>query len=125
MARLILEHNSKVLRDYSLAKKSLTIGRHVENNIVLDDPGVSGFHARIDKSGVNYILTDLQSTNGTLLNDENIVSHRLSHGDRIIIGEHAILFIGTEMGRAYEEAKNLDLNVTNILGGTPKKEKKS
>jgi len=121
MARLILEHNSKVLRDYSLAKKSLTIGRHVENNIVLDDPGVSGFHARIDKSGVNYILTDLQSTNGTLLNDENIVSHRLSHGDRIIIGEHAILFIGTEMGRAYEEAKNLDLNVTNILGGTPKR----
>lgn len=121
MARLILEHNSKVLKDYSLAKKSLTIGRHLDNTIVLDDLGVSGFHARIDKTGVDYILTDLQSTNGTLLNDENIVSHRLSHGDRIMIGEHAILFIGTEMARAYEEENGLDLNMTTIRGASQKR----
>ena len=121
MARLILEHNSKVVKDYTLAKKSLTIGRHVDNNVVLDDPGVSGFHARIDKTGTDYILTDLQSTNGTILNEENIVSHRLSHGDKIMIGDHTILFIGTEMARAYEEETALDLNVTTVRGGTPKR----
>ena len=121
MARLILEHNSEVVKDYTLAKKSLTIGRHVDNNVVLDDPGVSGFHARIDKTGSDYILTDLQSTNGTLLNEENIVSHRLSHGDKIMIGDHTILFIGSEMAKAYEEGPGLDFNVTTVRGGTPKR----
>ncbi|MDB4444033.1 FHA domain-containing protein [bacterium] len=121
MARLILEHSSKVLKDYPFAKKSLTIGRHVDNTIVLDDPVVSGYHARIDKRGVDYILTDLQSTNGTFLNDVNIVSHRLSHGDRIIIGEHAILFVGTEMAKTCAEEKKLDLNKTTIRGVSKKR----
>ena len=114
MARLILEHSSKVLKDFPFAKRSLTIGRHSDNTIVLDDPGVSGFHARIDKRGVDYILTDLQSTNGTFLNDVNIVSHKLTHGDRIMVGEHVILFIGTEMSKAYAEEEKLDLNATTI-----------
>jgi len=121
MARLILEYNSHVMRDYSLTNKSFSIGRHVDNNVVLDDPEVSGFHARIDKKGVDYILTDLQSTNGTLLNDENIISHRLLHGDRISIGGHAILFIGTEMAKAYEEELELNLNATTIRGAFPKR----
>jgi len=116
MASLILEHNSAVLKNYPLAKRSLTIGRNVDNTIVLDDQLVSGYHARIDKRGVDYILTDLQSTNGTFLNDVNIVSRILSHGDKIMIGEHAILFIGTEMAKAYEEEKKLDLNKTTIRG---------
>jgi pSer/pThr/pTyr-binding forkhead associated (FHA) protein len=122
MARLILEHSSAVLKDYPFRKRSLTIGRNVDNTIVMDDPLVSGYHARIDKRGVDYILTDLQSTNGTFLNDINIVSHILSHGDRIMIGEHAILFIGTEMAKAYEEVENLDLNKTTIRGVSKKKE---
>jgi pSer/pThr/pTyr-binding forkhead associated (FHA) protein len=121
MASLILEHNSAVLKNYPLAKRSLTIGRNVNNTIVLDDQLVSGYHARIDKRGVDYILTDLQSTNGTFLNDVNIVSRILSHGDKIMIGEHAILFIGTEMAKAYEEEKKLDLNKTTIRGVSKKR----
>ena len=121
MARLILEHSSQVLKDYPFAKRSLTIGRHVDNTIVLDDPVVSGYHARIDKKGADFILTDLQSTNGTFLNDVNIVSHILSHGDRIMIGEHAILFVGTEMAKAYEEEKKLDFNRTTIRGVSKKR----
>ena len=128
MARLILEHSSQVLKDYPFAKSSLTIGRNMDNTIVLDDPSVSGYHARIDKRGVDYILTDLQSTNGTFINDVSIVSHVLSHGDRIMIGEHAILFVGTELSKAYEEQKNIDLNKTTIRGvpqkrRTPSKQK--
>ena len=121
MARLILEHNSEVLKDYPFAKRSLTIGRKVDNTIVLDDPLVSGYHARIDRRGADYIITDLQSTNGTFLNDVNIVSHILSHGDRIMIGEHAILFIGTNMAKAYEDEKNIDFNKTQIWGVSKKR----
>ncbi len=114
MARLIVEHKAQVLRDYPFGKKSLTIGRFDDNNIVLDDSSVSGYHARIDKRGVDFILTDLQSTNGTTLNDTHIVSHKLTHGDRVMIGEHALLFVGTEMAKAYAEEKALDLNKTTI-----------
>ena len=121
MARLILEQSSAVIKDYPLAKRSLTIGRNVDNTIVLDDPLVSGYHARIDKRGLDYILTDLQSTNGTFLNDVDIASHILSHGDKIMIGEHAVLFIGTEMATAYEEEKKLDLNKTTIRGVSKKR----
>ncbi len=116
MARLIVEHKAQVLRDYPFGKKSLTIGRFDDNNIVLDDPSVSGYHARIDKRGVDFILTDLQSTNGTTLNDTYIVSHKLTHGDRVMIGEHSLLFVGTEMAKAYAEEKALDLNKTTIRG---------
>jgi pSer/pThr/pTyr-binding forkhead associated (FHA) protein len=121
MARLILEHKSKVLKDYPFINRSISIGRHADNNIVLNDTGVSSFHARIDKRGVEFILTDLQSTNGTTLNDVNIVSHKLSHGDKITIGDYSILFIGTEMEQVYEEEKVLDFNSTTIKGASRKK----
>jgi len=116
MARLIVEHNSQVLKDYSFGKKSLTVGRSGDNTIVLDDLAVSSYHARVDRKGVDYILTDLQSTNGTFLNDTSVVSHRLTHGDRIVMGEHTLLFVGTELAKIYAEEEKLDLNKTTIRG---------
>ena len=47
----------------------LTIGRDPESDIVIDHPKVSRHHARIDYDGVAYRVTDLKSTNGTLLNN--------------------------------------------------------
>jgi pSer/pThr/pTyr-binding forkhead associated (FHA) protein len=116
MARLIVEHNSQVLKDYSFGKKSVTVGRSDDNTIVLDDLAVSSYHARVDRKGVDYILTDLQSTNGTFLNNTSVVSHRLSHGDRIVMGEYTLLFVGTEMAKVYAEEEKLDLNKTTIRG---------
>ena len=116
MARLIVEHSSQVLKDYSFGKKSVTVGRSDDNTIALDDLAVSGYHARVDRKGVDYILTDLQSTNGTFLNNTNVVSHRLAHGDRIVMGEHTLLFVGTEMAKIYAEEEKLDLNKTTIRG---------
>ena len=116
MARLIVEHSSQVLKDYSFGKKSVTVGRSDDNTIVLDDLAVSGYHARVDRKGVDYILTDLQSTNGTFLNNTNVVSHKLAHGDRIVMGEHTLLFVGTEMAKIYAEEEKLDLNKTTIRG---------
>lgn len=121
MARLILEHHSQVLKDYSFGKKSVTVGRSGDNTIVLDDLAVSSYHARVDRKGVDYILTDLQSTNGTFLNNTSIVSHRLTHGDRIVMGEHTLLFVGTEMAKIHAEEERLDLNKTTIRGVPEKK----
>lgn len=120
MARLILEFNQEVVKDYPFRSRSITIGRHEDNTIVLDNPRVSSYHARIDKTGSDYVLTDLQSTNGTLVNNENVVSRKLLHGDRIRIGEHFLLFVGTEKAKAEAEKENIPLNQTVIIGAKPK-----
>jgi len=121
MARLILEFNQEVVKDYALRSRGITIGRHDDNTIVLDNPRVSGYHARIDKTGSDYILTDLQSTNGTFVNNENVVSQKLRHGDRISIGEHFLLFVGTERAKVEAERENVPLNQTVIIGAKPKR----
>jgi pSer/pThr/pTyr-binding forkhead associated (FHA) protein len=120
MARLILEFNQEVVKDYPLRSRGITIGRHQDNTIILDNPRVSGYHARIDKTGSAYILTDLQSTNGTFVNNQNVVSQKLRHGDRISIGEHFLLFVGTEKAKVEAERENIPLNQTVIIGAKPR-----
>jgi FHA domain/Type II secretion system protein B len=116
MARLLWEYQGQVIKDYPFTKGSVTIGRHRENTIVLSNREVSSLHARIDKIGPDYVLTDLQSTNGTFVNGLKALSHRLSHGDRISIGKNVLLFIGTEKALVEAERANIPLNETAIIG---------
>jgi pSer/pThr/pTyr-binding forkhead associated (FHA) protein len=96
MAKLILTFNKRVIKEYSFDREGITIGRDEENTVVIDNLAVSGFHARIDMVGPDYILTDLQSRNGTFVNEEKVTSHRLTHGDNIVIGKHVILFLASD-----------------------------
>ena len=123
MARLLWEHEGQVIKDYPFPKGSVTIGRRKENTIVFTNPEVSSSHARIDKVGTDYILTDLQSTNGTFVNNLKVLSHRLSHGDRISIGKNVLLFIGTEKAKADAERANIPLDQTVIIGGAKRRKK--
>jgi FHA domain/Type II secretion system protein B len=125
MARLLWEHEGQVIKDYPFPKGSVTIGRRKENTIVFTNPEVSSVHARIDKVGTDYILTDLQSTNGTFVNSLKVLSHRLSHGDRISIGKNVLLFIGTEKAKADAERANIPLDRTVIIGGARHRKKPS
>ncbi|NLD35514.1 MAG: FHA domain-containing protein [Desulfatiglans sp.] len=123
MARLILMFNNQVVKEYPLKKESITIGRNEDNVITVDNLAVSGYHARIDVAGKEYILTDLQSTNGTFVNDKKIVSHKLAHGDNIIIGKHRILFVGD--GQAVKIATpetKIDMDKTMMLDTAKQKE---
>jgi len=63
-----------------------TIGRASENDIRILDPGVSRHHAEIRAQEEGYLLVDLGSTNGTLVNGENIQSRKLRPGDVIQVG---------------------------------------
>lgn len=120
MARLILIFNKKVIKDSPFVKENMTIGRDEGNDIVIDNLAVSGFHARIDKTGDNYILTDLQSTNGTFVNDKKIISHKLQHKDKIIIGKHIIFFALSQKEQA--KLKEAELDKTMILDTAKQKE---
>jgi pSer/pThr/pTyr-binding forkhead associated (FHA) protein len=124
MARLILTFNKQVIKEYPALEESLTIGRNEDNTVVVDNLAVSGYHARIDKAGSDFILTDLQSTNGTFVNNEKVVTHRLQHGDKIIIGKHVLLFVSSAKGSAEgkEGADKMDLDKTMMLDTAKQRE---
>ena len=88
--RLILENGET--SDLPLLKAELSIGRTEDNDIVLDHPSISRKHARIRQEGPGYILSDLASHNGTLVNDQAIQSVELRDGDRIKIGAVTLTF---------------------------------
>lgn len=71
---------------------TLTIGRSPGNDVVIENLGVSGHHAKIDCLDGRFLLTDLQSKNGTFVNDQMVTSHWLQHGDGITIGKHMLHF---------------------------------
>lgn len=123
MARLILMFNKQVVKEYPLDKEGVTIGRNEDNTIMVDNLAVSGYHARIDLAGKDHILTDLQSTNGTFVNDKKVVSHKLSHGDNIIVGKHVILFVATgREAEAKTDQQKIDMDKTMMLDTAKQKE---
>ena len=123
MARLILMFNNQVVKEYPLKKESITIGRNEDNLITVDNLAVSGYHARIDAAGTDYILTDLQSTNGTFVNDKKVISHKLIHGDNVIVGKHRLIFVGDgKEVKIKTPAKKVDLDKTMMLDTAKQKE---
>lgn len=88
------ERGSLVLagRTIPLTQPEITIGRLPECEVVVDDPGASRQHARIRRTDGGFVLVDLGSTNGTLLNDAPIQEQVLESGDRITIGQTVLEF---------------------------------
>ena len=74
-------------RVYSLAQPLIKIGRDLTNDIIIQDPEVSRFHARLRRSGAQYQIEDLGSTNGTRLNDVLVTEPTpLENEDTIFLG---------------------------------------
>jgi hypothetical protein len=91
-ATLTLLEGGQASRTYSLAKPVVTLGRLPESDVVVADPGASRQHARISSGNGAFVLMDLGSTNGTLVNDREVREHELADGDRITIGETVLEF---------------------------------
>ena len=77
---------------YSITLDAISIGRGLSNDFRIVADGVSRIHARISLRDDNYYLADLQSTNGTFLNDRKISAEaKLSHGDKIRLGRSVLI----------------------------------
>ena len=84
---------------YSLTGETVTLGRDVENTIVLPDKAASAAHAHILAKPDGWQIADLNSTNGTLVNGQPIQSVNLRDGDCIKIGTTEIVFAGDDEPR--------------------------
>jgi diguanylate cyclase (GGDEF)-like protein len=81
-----------------LERDEVILGRAIEADVRVNDPRASRLHARIttelnaDGGETLYRITDLGSTNGTLLNGQLITEAFLHDGDKLVIGEHLLRF---------------------------------
>jgi len=78
--------------EVSMSGEALTIGRHPQSDIALDQPMVSRHHARIEKRGETFIIRDLGSTNGTFVGGKRMEEHALEDCDTILIGNAPLVF---------------------------------
>jgi predicted component of type VI protein secretion system len=92
MAKLYLKFGERVLKEIALSSGVVTIGRLPDNLLHLDNPGVSGHHARVYWENERYLVEDINSTNGTYVNDQPVRKAELRDGDVIGIGKHSIEF---------------------------------
>ena len=74
----------------------ITIGREEGNLLRLNDERVSRFHAKVQMDSDDFILTDLESTNGTRVNGTVVQIRRLRFGDRVAVGRSLLLFGSNE-----------------------------
>ncbi len=89
---------------YTLADKPLVIGRGSDCELRIQDHSVSRRHARIQPGADGYYAVDLQSTNGTFLNDVPASMHRLKDGDYLRVGNCIYRFLaGGNVESEYHE----------------------
>ena len=110
MPTITLKFKENIITDYAIGKgQSMTIGRRADNHITIENLAVSGHHAKIDSVGDGYLLTDLQSKNGSFVNEKSVTSHWLKHGDVITIGKHTLIYSNEEeAGKAAAPAGTMD-----------------
>jgi hypothetical protein len=79
-------------RDFLLTKTLISVGRGLDNDLVIDDQRVSRHHAQITFRYGHYLLRDQRSTNGSFVNDQSIETVVLAPGDRVSFGGFELVF---------------------------------
>ncbi len=90
MAKLVLKFEASVLKEVAVGGQPVTIGRLPDNDLQVDNLAVSSHHARIYREGTQLFVEDLNSLNGTFLNNQRISKAALKDGDKVLVGKHHI-----------------------------------
>jgi pSer/pThr/pTyr-binding forkhead associated (FHA) protein len=115
-------------RKFTVDSDSVRIGRRTGNQIVLDEASISGTHCVINRAGRCFILTDLDSTNGTRVNGAPVHETRLNPKDILQIGNVELMFDGDDVEadlsaapspRGVEFAPELARGPTEFQNGSP------
>lgn len=102
---------------FALNEESLVIGRETAANLCIPDASVSRRHSKLEKNDTGFVLSDLESLNGTFVNDVPVKSRLLEHGDRVRIGDSQFLFL-THEGDATSKSSDVRLDEAKVLSGS-------
>lgn len=92
MYKLTVKLNQQRVAEHVFEQGTVSIGRNSDNDVCLDDPTVSGLHAKIISFFRPTYIQDQRSTNGTFVNGKRIHEHTLQAGDVITVGTHKLVF---------------------------------
>src|SRR5262245_61174274 len=94
---------------FAINEETLIIGRETAANLCIADASVSRRHSKIEKQEHGFTITDLESLNGTFVNDVPIKTRLLEHGDRVRIGESQFVFLMHE-GEVLSKSSDVKLD---------------
>lgn len=118
-AYLVIREGSKWTDVFRLLPgESVTIGRAPTNRVVVKDERCSRNHAEVFPSGGGWVLRDLESRNGTMVNNQRITSdHVLAPGDIIRVGSAYLAFVD-DLSKAFPDSRSVLRATTPITGST-------
>ncbi len=111
MPEIVVKYEDKVIERVVTQKKRISIGRTSDNDIVLDNKGVSRKHAQIEFGDDSALVLDNESLNGTFVNMRKITEETLKDNDRITIGKFDLIYHRD----APKDVKLTDLDGTMVL----------
>lgn len=111
MAKLILSIEGAALKEIPLTKGRITIGRRPQNDIQIDNLAISGEHAVLAMIGNDAFIEDINSTNGTFVNGQQVKKQLLQNGDTIELGKYSLKYVS----ETAQPAPGMDFEKTMIL----------
>ena len=97
-SRLVLMKDGGGETSFPLTRETYTVGRHRNNDIVISDPKVSSFHARLDRSPEAFVVVDLKSRNGSFINGRRVETGALRNGDELRMGPARLVYRVEDLG---------------------------
>src|SRR5436309_3057222 len=97
MPEIVLKLGDTVLQTIVFDKDIMSVGRSRDNDVVVENLSVSRNHARIRRQNGKYVLTDLNSANGTYVNGVRVSKTEIVDDDVISIGKHRMQFVNKVM----------------------------
>ena len=98
VAMLVVQRGAKRGSRIALDNEVVTVGRHPESDIFLDDVTVSRRHAELRKAGPGFEVVDVGSLNGTYVNKDRVERALLSNGDELQVGKFKLVYVSLGLG---------------------------
>lgn len=103
MRKITISLDGEAVKEVTLDKPRMTIGRRPHNDIVLDLRAISAEHAALVMEQTNCFVEDLHSTNGTLVNGQAVQKYYLQHGDVIQLAKYEIRYFNVDAQHSEEK----------------------
>jgi len=116
MAKLIVTSKGDLVGEFPLSKEYITVGRKSDNDIHIENPSISGYHAQVITILNDSFIEDLNSTNGTFVNSRMVRKHALHDGDVISLGQHKLEYVNELTAKGAGQVSNR----TMVIGGDAK-----